>query len=73
MNVLKIRLDAFNALNHTQFSGVNNRIDFASLTDRTITNLPYDANGSLVTRDGPGTVSGVRNQRELQLVARISF
>jgi hypothetical protein len=73
MNVLKIRLDAFNALNHTQFSGVNNRIDFASLTDRTITNLPYDANGSLVTRDGPGTVSGVRNQRALQLVARISF
>ena len=32
----------FNALNHTQFTGVNATANFASLTDRTITNLPYD-------------------------------
>ena len=32
--------DMFNALNHTQFTGVNSTVNFASLTDRTITNLP---------------------------------
>ena len=42
---LEVRLDAFNALNHTQFTGVNNTVNFASLTDPTITNLPYDASG----------------------------
>ena len=32
---LEVRLDAFNALNHTQFTGVNStRSNFASLTDR---------------------------------------
>ncbi len=39
----EIRLDAFNALNHTQFVGPGNQImtaNFASLTDPTITNLP---------------------------------
>ena len=44
---LEVRLDAFNALNHTQFTGVNNTANFASLTDPTITNLPYDASGNL--------------------------
>ena len=43
---LEIRLDAFNALNHTQFSGVNRTLNFASLTDRTITNPVYNADGS---------------------------
>jgi hypothetical protein len=69
----EIRLDAFNALNHTQFSGVNRTINFASLTDHTITNLPYDASGNLVRNTGVGTVSGVRPARQLQLVTRFSF
>ncbi len=69
----EIRLDAFNALNHTQFSGVNRTINFRSLTDHTITNLPYDANGNLVRNTGVGTVSGVRPARQLQLVTRFSF
>ncbi len=69
----EIRLDAFNALNHTQFSGVNSTINFRSLTDHTITNLPYDANGKLVNTTGVGTVNGVRPARQLQLMARISF
>ena len=42
---IEIRADAFNALNHTQFTGVNNTANFASLTDHTITNLPYNAAG----------------------------
>ena len=52
---IEVRLDAFNALNHTQFTGVNATANFASLTDPTITNLPYDANGNLVRNNGFGT------------------
>ena len=44
----EFRLDMFNALNHTQFTGINSTANFASLTDKTITNLPYDASGALV-------------------------
>ena len=43
----EFRVDMFNALNHTQFTGVNATANFASLTDPTITNLPYDASGKL--------------------------
>jgi hypothetical protein len=70
---LEVRLDAFNALNHTQFSGVNSTINFASLTDSTVTNLPYDSAGNLVRTNGVGTINGVRPPRQLQLMARFSF
>jgi hypothetical protein len=69
----EIRCDAFNALNHTQFSGVNSTINFASLTDHTMTNLPYDASGKLVRTNGVGAISGVRPPRQLQLVMRFNF
>lgn len=69
----EIRLDAFNALNTVQFSGVNRTLNFASLTDLTITNLPYDATGNLVRQNGVGTISGVRAPRQLQLMTRFSF
>ncbi len=52
---MEVRLDAFNALNHTQFTGVNNTVNFASLTDHTITNLPYNSAGQLVNINGFGT------------------
>jgi hypothetical protein len=70
---LELRLDAFNALNHTQFTGVNSTAVFASLNDRTITNLPYDASGHLVRPNGFGTVNGVAPPRTLQLVTRLTF
>jgi hypothetical protein len=70
---MEIRLDAFNALNHVQFSSVNSTANFASLTDPTITNLPYNSSGQLVNQNGFGTVSGVRTPRQLQLVMRFSF
>jgi hypothetical protein len=70
---VEIRVDAFNALNWTQFSTVNNTVNFRSLTDPTITNLPYDASGNLINQNGFGTISGVRPARQLQLVARLSF
>ncbi len=69
----ELRLDMFNALNHTQFTGVNNTVNFASLTDPTITNLPYDASGNLVNQNGFGTINGVAPPRQLQLVARMTF
>ena len=69
----EVRLDVLNALNHTQFTGVNNTVNFRSLTDSTITNLPYDANGTLVNQNGFGTINAVAPPRTLQLVTRISF
>jgi hypothetical protein len=71
----EIRLDAFNALNHTQFFINNNTmtVNFRSLTDPTITNLPLNASGDVVNRNGFGAATAVRAARELQLVTRISF
>jgi hypothetical protein len=69
----EVRLDMFNALNHTQWSGVNNTLVFASLNDPTITNLPYDADGDLVRQNGFGTINGVRPPRTIQLVTRLTF
>ena len=69
----EFRVDMFNALNHTQFTGVNATANFASLTDRTITNLPYDASGNLVNRNGFGTANGVAPARNLQVMTRFTF
>ena len=69
----EFRLDIFNLLDTVQFTGVNNTVNFASLTDRTITNLPYDAQGTLTQRNGFGTINGVAPARTLQLVTRLTF
>jgi hypothetical protein len=69
----EVRLDVFNALNTTQFTTINSTANFASLTDKTITNLPYDANGNLVRPTGFGAITGVAPPRTLQLVTRITF
>ena len=69
----EFRVDIFNALNHTQFTGVNATANFASLTNPAITNLPYDANGNLTQRNGFGTINGVAPPRSLQLVMRFTF
>ncbi len=70
---MELRLDAFNALNHTQFSGVNNTVGFTSLSDSTVTNLPYDQSGNLVRQSGFGSINGVRAPRTIQLVTRLTF
>jgi hypothetical protein len=69
----EVRLDAFNALNHTQFTGVNSAAAFASLADWTITNLAYDASGNVARNNGFGSITGVRPPRTLQLVTRLTF
>lgn len=70
---LELRVDAFNALNHTQFLTINSTLTVRSLTDPTPTNLAYDANGNLVNANGFGTVSASRPSREIQLLARFQF
>jgi len=69
---LEVRLDMFNALNHTQWRGVNSSVSFAGLNDPTVTNLPYEG-GSLVRQNGVGTINGVRDPRTIQLVTRLTF
>jgi hypothetical protein len=70
---LEVRADAFNALNHTQFTGVNNSVSFAGINDPTVTNLPYDASGNLVRQNGFGTINGVAPPRTIQVVTRLTF
>jgi hypothetical protein len=69
----EVRLDMFNALNHTQFTGVNATANFAGPGSTTITNLPYDASGNLVRNNGFGTINGVAFPRTIQLVTRLTF
>ena len=46
----EVRIDAFNALNHTQFTGFNGTANFASLTNPTITNPADQRHGSAELR-----------------------
>ena len=70
---VRFRVDAFNALNHTQFNNVASTIQFRSLTDPTPVNLPYDEQGQLVRRNGFGAVTSVRPPRIVQLLVRLDF
>ncbi len=70
---MEVRLDAFNALNHTQFTGVNSTVNFASATDHTITNLPYNAAGQLVNINGFGTSTGSQPRGPCSSVTRLTF
>jgi hypothetical protein len=66
---IEIRLDAFNALNHTQFDGVNATLNVRSLTDPTPTNLASETGN----RTGFGAITSVRPPRNMQLSARFQF
>jgi hypothetical protein len=70
---LELRVEAFNVFNHTQFSGVNNTLNFSGLTNPQPTNLPYNSAGQLVNINGFGTVNGVYPPRVLQFVAKFVF
>lgn len=70
---LKLRGEAFNVFNHTQFSGLNRSLTFSSLTSSVPTNLPYNSSGQLTNISGFGSISGVRSARVLQLVAKFEF
>ena len=49
---LELRVDAFNALNTTQFLTINSTLTVRSYADPTPTNLAYDATGNLVNPIG---------------------
>ncbi|HEX9002993.1 MAG TPA: TonB-dependent receptor [Blastocatellia bacterium] len=67
----EIRLDAFNAFNHTQFDAVNTTLNVTSLTNPTPTNLGSESARNLWT--GFGAITSVRPPRNLQLSARFQF
>ena len=69
----QFRVDAFNAFNHTQFTGYQRDSEYASLTNPTSTNLYLKADGTVNNINGFGTVSGVRDPRILQTMIRIQF
>src|SRR5260370_12500889 len=70
---LQLRADAFNLLNHTQFSGYNAGINYRSLTDHSITNLYLKHDSTVNNINSFGTVSGARDPRILPLVVRLRF
>jgi hypothetical protein len=69
----EVRIDAFNALNHTQFTGFNGTANFANLTNPTITNPAINPTTGAPNFSGFGSVSGVAAPRTLQLVTRVTF
>jgi hypothetical protein len=68
---MEIRLDAFNALNHTQFDGINSQLVVRSFAEPVPTNLADPNTRSLFT--GFGAVTSVRPARNMQMVARFQF
>jgi hypothetical protein len=70
---LQLRGDAFNAFNHTQFSGINSTLNISALTNGTFTNLYLNANGTVNNKNGFGTVSGARDPRNMQFLVRVQF
>ena len=68
---LQLRLEMFNAPNHTQFSDFNRGATFNATTGA-ITNLPTGLGGS-GGRFGFGAVTGARSPRQLQLAAKFYF
>ena len=66
---VQFRLEAYNFLNQTQWSGVNTTATFASLTSNTITNLPNGTN----QRFGFGAANAVNGARILQVALKVYF
>ena len=64
------RLDAFNALNHTQASGINTAGTFTALGSTTLN--PNNI-GSETNRTGYGAINGWRPNRTLQWMVRFTF
>ena len=70
---MQFRADAFNAFNHTQFSGINATATYSSYSASTISNAYLKADGTVNNINGFGTVNGVRDGRNMQLMLRLEF
>ena len=68
---LQLRLEMFNAPNHTQFNDFNRTATFNQASGQ-ITNLPT-ALGGTGGRFGFGAITGARDARQIQLAAKIYF
>jgi outer membrane receptor protein involved in Fe transport len=69
----QFRVDAFNVWNHTQFGpGMNLNLTASSLGGA-FTNLPVDANGNLVNKNGFGTPNAARDPRILMTMIKVRF
>jgi hypothetical protein len=71
---LQLRLEAFNAFNHTQFAGLNTTINYTAygVNTQQSSNVPLNANGTINT-GAFGAVSGARGNRVVQLTAKFVF
>ncbi len=67
---IQLRVELFNAFNHTQFSGINSTATFDATGK--ITNLPTSQGGGGGLY-GFGAVNGARTARIIQLAAKIYF
>jgi hypothetical protein len=78
---LRFRVDAFNAFNHVQFSGINSGMNFSctgvnsagQATGCTLVNASFNSSGVLTNPTGFGTVSGSRGPRILQTMVKLEF
>lgn len=68
---LQLRLDAFNAFNHPQFTSLNSTLNFSALPNPTPTN--YNPGGGISNRNGFGSVNAVADPRILQTMVRFEF
>ncbi len=65
----ELRADAFNAFNHTQFTGINSTINFLSPTST----APVPSSVFPANLNGFGTVNGTAAPRIMQLMLRLGF
>jgi hypothetical protein len=76
---LSVRIDAYNVFNQSHVTGRNTNMQVASLTDPTITNLPFDAQGKLVpsrskpNSSGFGMANNWQGPRTIQAWVRFTF
>ncbi len=71
---LIVRAEAFNAFNHTQFSGLNTTLNFNGIANHTQATSNMAVNPSTARSTGGfGAVSGARDPRRVQLTAKFVF
>ncbi len=76
---LQFRLDIFNAPNEARITGRNATLAVVSPLDQSVTNLPFDASGTLIPsrsqpkNAGVGVANGYQGPRSLQAQIRFVF
>jgi hypothetical protein len=76
---LQLRVDMFNAFNQAGITNRNTTLQLNSPTDQTARNLPFDANGNLISSfslprgAGFGVATGYQDPRTMQIQLRFQF